>query len=79
MIYRRLGFFAAARDKGNVSSVWALVVRQVNFGRATMPHRQQFRTYAEYCLRLAELIELTRSEGVLERHRERLAPVCPRA
>ena len=21
-----------------------------------MPHRQQFRTYAEYCLRLAELI-----------------------
>jgi hypothetical protein len=57
MIYRRLGFFAAARDKGNVSSVWALVVRQVNFGRATMPHRQQFRTYAEYCLRLAELID----------------------
>ena len=30
-----------------------------------MPHRQQFRTYAEHCLRLAELIDSSDQKAAL--------------
>jgi hypothetical protein len=41
------------------------VVAQWDGREGSMPHRQQFRTYAEHCLRLAELIDSSDQKAAL--------------
>jgi ABC transporter substrate binding protein len=53
-----VGFLrGCAWQRGTDGSLWTLVARQRRRGEIAMPYRQQFRNYAEHCLRLAELID----------------------